>query len=78
MRHSYEPKPLDIRCHADEEVIGEAVFVPDPFDAEALRTADERELGRIRLDVLNSRKKAHGRAAHKAAVIYQETGVWVR
>ena len=73
--HQYEPKPLDIRCHADEEVIGEVVFVPDPFDAEALRT---RKLGRIRLDVLNSRKKAHGKAAHKAAVIYQETGVWVR
>ena len=75
MRHSYEPTPLDIRLHADEEVIGEVVFVPDPFDAEAMRT---RKLGRIRLDVLNSRKKAHGRAAHKAAVIYQETGVWVR
>ena len=75
MRHSYEPTPLDIRLQADEEVIGEVVFVPDPFDAEAMRT---RKLGRIRLDVLNSRKKAHGRAAHKAAVIYQETGVWVR
>ncbi len=73
--HEYEPTPLDIRRPAAVEVLGDVAFTPDPFDAEALRSL---RLGRLRLDALGGRKKPHGKAAHKASVIYRETGVWVR
>ncbi len=81
MRHQYEPTPLDIRRPAAVEVIGDVAFTPDPFDAEALRSrprASTSRSGIVRLDALGGRKKPHGRLAHKASVIYRETGVWVR
>jgi hypothetical protein len=74
-RQGYEPKPTDLRFHADEEIIGEVTFMPDPFDAEQLR---RRKLGRLNLSELGGRKKAHGKAAHKAHVLYRETGMWIR
>jgi hypothetical protein len=73
--HEYDPAPVDLRHTVDEEIIGEVTFMPDPFEAEQLR---RRKLGRMNLSYLGGRKKAHGKAAHKAHVLYRETGMWVR
>jgi len=84
--HEYEPAPVDLRHTVDEEIIGEVTFVPDPFAAEQGGSDDpryrqalrQRKLGRMNLSYLGGRKKAHGKAAHKAHVLYRETGMWVR
>lgn len=65
----------DIRRHADEAVMREVAFAPDPFDAEQARM---KLLDLPSLSALCWRKTAGGTEARKADAIARATGVWVR
>ncbi len=78
--HEYEPAPVDLRHPVDEEIIGEVTFMDTEgrfenqicgYPHSGRRPVDLHELS-------GGRKKPHGKAAHKAHVLYRETGMWVR
>ena len=65
----------DLRRHADEAIMREVDFVPDPFDAEARRV----RLNQLEpIAALNGRKKPTGVRARKSLALYHATGDWIR
>lgn len=74
MQQDYK-RNTDIRRHADEAIVRDVDFVPDPFDAEARRT-NLSDLEQVA--VLNKRKKPHGIRARKSLALYHATGDWIR
>lgn len=66
-------RSLDIRYHADERIVHEVDFTPDPLEEKTPDAATPFP----RVDALESRKKPTGLKARRALAIHERTGMWV-